>query len=121
MGGVCPSDVIWTTSVFPWIVHSRVGNLLRKKEITGWRSYPVQVVDMFIDAKVENVWFERLTEKKSALPFTKLGARIVFLPILSRRWQRLIGELGWRSREAGNEEMLNAGCERLRRELQIQT
>jgi hypothetical protein len=45
MGGACPGLVIWTTSAHPLIVHRRISNLLREKGVTGWRSYPVQVVD----------------------------------------------------------------------------
>ena len=45
MGGACPGDVIWTTSAHPFVVHRRIANLLREKGVTGWRSYPVQVVD----------------------------------------------------------------------------
>jgi len=45
MGGESPSDVIWTTSAHPVIVHQRVLDLLRENDLTGWRSYPVRVVD----------------------------------------------------------------------------
>jgi hypothetical protein len=45
MGSACPGGVIWTTSAHPLILDRRVVNLLRKKEIKGWRSYPVQVID----------------------------------------------------------------------------
>jgi hypothetical protein len=45
MGGACPSDVIWTTSAHPLIVHRRILDLFREEGVTGWRSHPVQVVD----------------------------------------------------------------------------
>ena len=45
MGGESPSDVIWTTSAHPLIVHRRVLDLLEENNLTGWRSYPVEVLD----------------------------------------------------------------------------
>ena len=45
MGGAAPSDAIWTTSAHPIIVHSRVVDLLRENDLTGWRTYPVSVTD----------------------------------------------------------------------------
>lgn len=45
MGGGMPSDVIWTTSAHPLIVHRRVVDLLREHGLAGWRTYPVDVTD----------------------------------------------------------------------------
>jgi len=45
MGGESPSDIVWTTSAHPLIAHRRVLDLFCEKNLTGWRSYPVQVLD----------------------------------------------------------------------------
>jgi hypothetical protein len=38
------SDVIWTTSIKPVVVHERVISLLEENALTGWATYPVQVI-----------------------------------------------------------------------------
>ena len=43
MGRRTPSDVIFTTSVRPIIVHERVVQLLEEQRFTGWTTYPVEV------------------------------------------------------------------------------
>lgn len=43
MGGKAPTDVIWTTSAHPIIVHARVVDLLLDHRFTGWGTYPVEV------------------------------------------------------------------------------
>lgn len=43
MGGGVPSDVIWTTSAHPLIVHGRVIDLFRANGFTGWSTYAVEV------------------------------------------------------------------------------
>jgi hypothetical protein len=45
MGGAVPMDVVWTTSVHPLIVSSRLVDLLEENRITGWSRYPVTVLD----------------------------------------------------------------------------
>ena len=45
MGGRKPSDVVWTTSAFPIIIHRRFVDLLRQNGVAGWRSYEVVVTD----------------------------------------------------------------------------
>jgi len=43
MGGAQPKDVVWTTSIAPFIVCQRVVEVLSVKEFTGWTTYPVEV------------------------------------------------------------------------------
>lgn len=43
MGPTIPSDVIWTTSTYPLIIHRRVIDLLLDNRLTGWGTYPVEV------------------------------------------------------------------------------
>jgi hypothetical protein len=45
MGGPIPSDLIWTTSGFPVIMHERVVNVLLDTKLTGWSTYQVEVLD----------------------------------------------------------------------------
>jgi hypothetical protein len=45
MGRPTPSDVVWTTSVYPFVVSRRVIDLLERGRFTGWDSYPVDLVD----------------------------------------------------------------------------
>src|ERR1700761_5243515 len=43
MGGHVPSQIIWTTSVFPLIVHESVIAILETNGFTGWTTYPTRV------------------------------------------------------------------------------
>lgn len=43
MGGSKPSDLIWTTSAHPVLIHERVQRLLLDGAFTGWSTYPVAV------------------------------------------------------------------------------
>jgi hypothetical protein len=45
MGGQVPSDLIWTTSALPIIVHRRVVGVLRENNFTGWSTYATSVTD----------------------------------------------------------------------------
>jgi hypothetical protein len=45
MGSPVPGDVVWTTSAHPLIVSTRVKDLLNANEVTGWKTYPVEVLD----------------------------------------------------------------------------
>lgn len=45
MGGATPSDFVWTTSVFPRVVHRRVVDLLQEHGLTGWQTYDVRLTD----------------------------------------------------------------------------
>lgn len=45
MGGARPSDFVWTTSVHPIIMHTRIADLLMEKGLSGWSGYAVEVVD----------------------------------------------------------------------------
>ena len=45
MGGAVPSDVVWTGNAGAVIVHRRAVDLLRDGGFTGWRTYPVNVID----------------------------------------------------------------------------
>lgn len=37
-------DVIWTTNLFPIVVHKRLRRLFEEHTLTGWGTYPVQVL-----------------------------------------------------------------------------
>ena len=43
MGSAIPSDIIWTTSATPIIVHARVLEVFQHHQFTGWSTYPVAV------------------------------------------------------------------------------
>ena len=43
MGGGEPSDIIWTTSAAPVVLHRRVIELLSSAGFSGWNTYPVEV------------------------------------------------------------------------------
>jgi hypothetical protein len=45
MGSSLPGDVVWTTSVHPLIVSSRVQEILNACKATGWRTFQVEVFD----------------------------------------------------------------------------
>jgi hypothetical protein len=45
MGRQTPSDFIWTTMVSPLIVSARVISLLQENRVTGWSSYPIEVMN----------------------------------------------------------------------------
>jgi hypothetical protein len=45
MGRQIPSDFIWTSSVSPLIVSARVVALLHEHAVTGWSTYPVEVMN----------------------------------------------------------------------------
>jgi hypothetical protein len=45
MGRQTPSDFIWTTIVSPLIVSARVIALLQDSAVSGWSSYPVEVLN----------------------------------------------------------------------------
>jgi hypothetical protein len=43
MGGGEPSDIIWTTSAAPVVLHRKVIELLSSAGFSGWHTYPVEV------------------------------------------------------------------------------
>jgi hypothetical protein len=45
MGSSTPSDLVWTRSVDPLIIGSRVRELFEANGLTGWTTYPVDVLD----------------------------------------------------------------------------
>jgi hypothetical protein len=43
MGSAMPSEVIWTTSVFPLIISANIIELLTDSGLSGWTTYPVRI------------------------------------------------------------------------------
>lgn len=39
-----PRDIIWTTNLFPIVLHKRLTRLFEEHALTGWDTYPVQVL-----------------------------------------------------------------------------